>query len=137
MLVKYKFFFHRSFEQVMKAKYYEHFRLLAYAAVFSETRILSTTRLNQIKRLLDKFLDLFPLLYGVRNLTIILLQYIIILSDVLKVSNCVSIVHSLSHLYQSLINFGPVHNYSTFNFESTVGMHSLTSSIYERYLIVL
>jgi hypothetical protein len=62
----------------MKTKYYEHFRLLAYAAIFSETRILTTTRLDQIKNLLDKFLDEFPLLYGVRILISILLQYLII-----------------------------------------------------------
>ena len=72
--------FDRVCEQVMKTKYYEHFRLLAYAAIFSETRILTTTRLNQIKSLLDKFLDEFPLLYGVRILIILLLHYLIIFS---------------------------------------------------------
>ncbi len=64
----------------MKTKYYEHFRLLAYAAIFSETRILTTTRSNQVKTLLDKFLDEFPLLYGVRISIIILLKYLIIFS---------------------------------------------------------
>ncbi|CAM4985947.1 unnamed protein product [Rotaria socialis] len=94
-------FGYKSFEQVMKKKYYEHFRLLVYAAIFSETRILTTTRLDHIKHLLNKFLDEFPALYGA--------------------SNSVSIVHSLSHIHQSLVKFGPIHNYSTFNFESTVG----------------
>ena len=63
----------RSFEQVMKKKYYDHFRLLVYAAIFSETRILTTTRLDQIKHLLNKFLDEFHVLYGVLILIIILL----------------------------------------------------------------
>ncbi|CAF1515125.1 unnamed protein product [Adineta ricciae] len=93
-------FGYKAFEQVMKKKYYEHLRLLVYAAVFSEARVLTTTRLNQIESLLNAFVDEFPVLYGA--------------------SNCVSIVHSLSHVHQSLLKFGPIHNYSTFNFESTV-----------------
>ncbi len=79
IFVKLKFLFDRAFEQVMKTRYYEHFRLLAYAATFSEARILTNTRLDQIKSLLDKFLDEFPLLYGVRIL-IIMLHYLIIFS---------------------------------------------------------
>ncbi|CAF2093187.1 unnamed protein product, partial [Rotaria magnacalcarata] len=101
-------FGYKPFEQVMKKKYYEHFRLLVYAAIFSETRILTTTRLDHIKHLLNKFLDEFSALYGA--------------------SNCVSIVHSLSHIHQYLVKCGPIHNYSTFNFESTVG--SLVKSIH-------
>jgi hypothetical protein len=54
----------------MKQKYYEHFRLLAYAAIFSEMQLLTTNRLNQIKTLLDTFVTQFPLLYGVRILMI-------------------------------------------------------------------
>ncbi|CAM4787189.1 unnamed protein product [Rotaria magnacalcarata] len=101
-------FGYKQFEQVMKKKYYEHFRLLVYAAIFSEARILTTTRLDQIKHLLNKFLDEFPMLYGA--------------------SNCVSIVQSLSHVHQSLAEFGPIHNYSTFNFESTVGIIQLKTT---------
>jgi hypothetical protein len=63
----------RAFEQVMKRKYYDHFLLLVYASVFSETRVLTITRLNEIKRLLNKFLDEFPVLYGVCILIILLL----------------------------------------------------------------
>lgn len=32
-----------------------------------------------------------------------------------------SVVHSMVHVAQTLKDFGPVQNYSTFNFESTVG----------------
>ncbi|CAF4035069.1 unnamed protein product [Rotaria sordida] len=37
-------------------------------------------------------------------------------------ANCVSVVHSLAHVHQTLRKFGPLHNYSTFNFESTIGV---------------
>ena len=70
--LKENFLCDRPFKQVMKKKYYEHFRLLVYAAIFLETRILTTTRLDQIKHLLNKFLDKFPVLYGVLILIIIL-----------------------------------------------------------------
>jgi hypothetical protein len=59
----------------MKKKYYEHFRLLAYAAIFSEMQLLTTSRLDQIKTLLDTFLNQFPLLYGVRILIITFLLF--------------------------------------------------------------
>ncbi|CAF4796254.1 unnamed protein product, partial [Rotaria magnacalcarata] len=39
-------------------------------------------------------------------------------------SNCVPVVHSLAHIHQTLWKFGPLHNYSTFNFESTIGEHA-------------
>ena len=71
--LKEKFLCGRPFEQMMKKKHYEHFRLLVFAAIFSEIRILTTTRLDQIKHLLNKFLDEFPVLYGVCILIIILL----------------------------------------------------------------
>ena len=54
----------------MKRQYYEHFRLLAYAAIFSEMPLLTIDRLNQIHSLLDKFVDQFPSLYGVRTFII-------------------------------------------------------------------
>jgi hypothetical protein len=33
-------------------------------------------------------------------------------------------VHSLAHIHQTLFKFGPIFNYSTFNFESTIGTYS-------------
>lgn len=33
-----------------------------------------------------------------------------------------SVVHSMVHVPESLVAFGPVQNYSTFNFESVIGM---------------
>jgi hypothetical protein len=35
-----------------------------------------------------------------------------------------SVVHSMVHVAQTLKDFGPVQNYSTFNFESAVGVFS-------------
>ncbi|CAF1459034.1 unnamed protein product [Rotaria sp. Silwood1] len=49
-------------------------------------------------------------------------------------ANCVSIVHSQVHVHQTLRKFGPLHNYSTFNFESTVG--SIVKSIYGPSVII-
>ena len=107
----------------MKGKYYEHFRLLAYAAIFSEAQLLTADRLNQIKNLLHAFVNQFPSLYGVRILIITILFLHFTFFFTLKISNCVSIVHSLAHVHQTLFKFGPLYNYSTFNFESTVGMY--------------
>ena len=104
----------------MKEKYYNHFQLLAYAAIYSEMRLLTTDRLNKIKILLDLFLEQFPLLYGVRLLAKIFHSYIFF-SLVFKESNCISVVHSVAHIYQTLVQFVPIFNYSTFNFESAIG----------------
>lgn len=81
--VKLNCLFDRVFEQVMKKKYYEHFRLLVYAAVFSEARVLTTTRLNQIESLLNTFVDEFPVLYGVCTLIILFLRYLPIFSPIM------------------------------------------------------
>ena len=35
-----------------------------------------------------------------------------------------SVVHSMVHVAQTLKDFGPVQNYSTFNFESAIGRFS-------------
>jgi hypothetical protein len=35
-----------------------------------------------------------------------------------------SVVHSMAHVAQTLKDYGPIQNYSTFNFESAVGMFS-------------
>ena len=35
-----------------------------------------------------------------------------------------SVIHSFVHVPKSLRNFGPMQNYSTFNFEGTLGMLS-------------
>ena len=35
-----------------------------------------------------------------------------------------SVVHSMVHVAQTINDFGPVQNYSTFNFESAIGMFS-------------
>jgi hypothetical protein len=50
----------------MKSNYYEHFRLLAFAAIFSEMQLLTDNYLSQIKVLLHEFLSQFHFLYGVR-----------------------------------------------------------------------
>ena len=39
-----------------------------------------------------------------------------------KERSVTSVVHSMSHIPQTLRDFGPMQNYSTFNFESVVGM---------------
>ncbi|CAF1050950.1 unnamed protein product [Rotaria sordida] len=49
-------------------------------------------------------------------------------------SNCVSVVHSLAHLAQSVILFGPLYNYSTFNFESATG--AIVKSIHGTSLVL-
>lgn len=75
----------------------------------AESRQIQRTQIEDIRMLLNRFLQLFPTLYTPRH-------------------NSQS-VHSLYHVAASVNDYGSLSNYSTFNFESILG-------ITERYVIL-
>lgn len=85
----------------LPSKYAQHFLLLVSAAHFCESKTLSKDDILNVKCLTREFIYQFPLLYGDRH-------------------NVIS-VHWVIHLAESIHDFGPVFNFSTFNFESYLG----------------
>jgi hypothetical protein len=75
--------------------------LLSFALHIGESREITPPKLNEMKILLDKFVYTFHYLYSKRH--------------------TVNTVHSVIHFHQTVTDFGPLTNYSTFNFESVIG----------------
>ncbi|CAF1478379.1 unnamed protein product [Adineta steineri] len=90
------------FKNLLKSKYYDHFVKLVVAVHLSEFRAVTSTMTNNIKILLREFLVDFPNLYGIRYNQ--------------------QVVHSLDHIGQTVIDYGPLTSYSTFHFENILGM---------------
>ena len=67
----------------------------------AESRCLKQRQVIEIKHLLDVFAQQFPSIYVVRHHT--------------------QVVHSLVHVSKTIVNFGPLQNFSTFSFESNLG----------------
>jgi hypothetical protein len=86
-------------------KYCRHFMLLVVLAHLCESKTISSDQILNIKCLANEFIYQFPLLYGDRQ-------------------NVIS-VHTIMHISESIQNFGGVYNYSTFNFESYLGLCNL------------
>lgn len=99
----------------LPAKYSRHFLLLVMAAHLCESKNFSMDQISHIKSLTNEFIFEFPLLYGDRQ-------------------NVISI-HTVIHLAESVQQFGPVYNYSTFNFESYLGSYTSLSPMRYRLLV--
>lgn len=89
------------FENVMKKKYFDHFKQLVLAVHLAESRALTQKDIEAVQKLSYCFLQEFPSLYGKRH--------------------HVQVIHSLTHLSESIRDFGPLTSYTTFNFESLLG----------------
>lgn len=94
-----------SFCMYLPRKYCRHLLLLVVLAHLCESKTISSDQIVNIKCLANEFIYQFPILYGDRQ-------------------NVISI-HTIMHLPESILNFGAVYNYSTFNFESYLGLCSL------------
>ncbi len=68
----------------------------------AESRRIHCTQVEDIRILLNEFLKLFPTLYTPRNNT--------------------QSVHSLNHVAESVLEYGSLSNYSSFNFENILGI---------------
>ena len=80
-------------------KYYSHLQKLAFGIHIGESSEISSEKLGEMEILLSSFVDDFP--YNERHI--------------------VQTVHCVKHFAQTTKDFGPLSNYSTFNFESVIG----------------
>ncbi|CAF3792263.1 unnamed protein product [Rotaria sp. Silwood1] len=93
---------------VLPLRYARHFLLLVVGMHIAESRCIHRTQLEDIRVLFHRFLKLFPILYTPRF-------------------NSQS-VHSLHHIAASVTEYSSLSNYSTFNFESVLGL--ITSTVH-------
>ena len=92
---------HIIFKNVLKTKYYNHFLKLVLMMHLSENRRIYPSYVGVIDRLGKSFVAKFPKLYTARH--------------------CVQVVHSLVHIADTVHDFGPVHTFTTFQFENELG----------------
>ena len=90
------------FEDILRRRYYSHFLLLVLVMHLSESRCLDQHCVDDLRHLCTSFVSTFPRLYSTRH--------------------NVQVIHSLLHIPESVKAFGPLCTYSTFNFESLLGV---------------
>ncbi|CAF1585501.1 unnamed protein product [Didymodactylos carnosus] len=79
----------------------------------AESRSIEPSTIPDINDLLTKFLQQFPLLYTKRH--------------------NVQSVHSIAHIGATVQDFGQLSNYSTFNFQSLLGISSSFETLFRKY----
>lgn len=87
------------FKKYLPAKYYRHFQKLSFGIHIGESRVIASKQIEAMKELLSSFVDDFP--YSKRHI--------------------VQTIHCVKHFAATTQDFGPLSNYSTFNFESIIG----------------
>lgn len=87
------------FKAYLPKKFYVHLQKLAFGIHIGESKTISAENLGQMEILLNSFVDDFP--YNERHI--------------------VQTVHCVKHFAITTHDFGPLSNYSTFNFESLIG----------------
>ncbi|CAF2233614.1 unnamed protein product [Rotaria magnacalcarata] len=87
------------FRKYLPEVYFNHFKMLAFGTTIGESRNISSKHLNDMELLLSSFVDNFP--YHERYI--------------------VQNIHSVKHFAITVNDFGPLFNYSTFNYESVIG----------------
>ena len=93
------------FDGVLGHRYYSHFLLLVLIMHISESRSIHNEWLGNLQQLCTEFVLVFPRLYSIRH--------------------NVQVVHSIVHIFDTVKAYGPLTNFSTFNFESLLGMQKL------------
>ncbi|CAF0944330.1 unnamed protein product [Adineta ricciae] len=92
---------YNCFRSALSSTQYKHLQALAFALHLAEARSINDEMVTSIDILLKHFIQLFRRLYTKRHI--------------------VSVVHSVVHVSASVREYGPLMNYSTFNFESLIG----------------
>jgi len=87
------------FQKYLQDSYYQHLQKLAFGVAIGESSSISMEELEEMDLLLKSFVDEFP--YPERYI--------------------VQTIHSVKHFADTTKDFGPLSNYSTFNFESVIG----------------
>lgn len=94
-------FGHVIFKKFLKRKYYDHVLQLAVTMHLAEGREINRVDQKLIERLSRSFVVTFSQLYTARH--------------------CVQVVHSILHIPDTVDDFGPLANYTTFHFENDLG----------------
>ncbi|CAF1100809.1 unnamed protein product [Adineta steineri] len=94
------------FKNYLPELYYKHLQKLAFGISIGESSSISLEKVEEMELLLKSFVDDFP--YNKRYI--------------------VQTVHCVKHFATTAKDFGPLSNYSTFNYESVIGC--LSSSIH-------
>lgn len=97
------------FANILPKKYYDHLLQLVCLLHLAENRCIHDYDVDIIQRLGENFVVSFCHLYTDRH--------------------CVSVVHSVVHIAATVRDFGPLTNYTTFNFENQLGKSMPTSLI--------
>ena len=87
------------FRNYLPETYYRHLQKLAFGIHIGESSSLSPEKIEDMEMLLSSFVDDFP--YNERYV--------------------VQTVHCVKHFATTVKDFGPLSNYSTFNYESIIG----------------
>lgn len=86
-------------KKYLPGKYYEHLQKLAFGLHIGESTKITLEELETMETLLKSFVKSFP--YHERHI--------------------VQTVHCVEHFATTVRDFGPLQNYSTFNFEHVIG----------------
>ena len=89
------------FESVMDVRYYQHLLKLVLMMHLCENRKVHLSQLDMIHRLGQTFAVDFVALYGQRH--------------------CVQVVHSVTHVADTVRDFGPLSSFTTIQFENELG----------------
>jgi len=92
------------FKNVLRKKYYTHLLKLVVMMYLSENRKIDPLYIDITNRLGKNFVLTFSKLYTPRH--------------------CVQVVHSVAHISDTIYDFGPLHTFTTFNFENQLGKTS-------------
>jgi hypothetical protein len=94
-------FGHIIFSEILKPIYYSHLLQLVVLMHMAEAREILPSHLPIIQQLSNSFLLDFAKLYTTRH--------------------CVQAVHSIIHIPATIKDFGPLTNFTTYNFEDILG----------------
>ena len=97
---------YQIFKKYLKPIYCKHLQLLSFTLHIGESKEITQSKFNEMKILLDKFVYTFHFLYGK--------------------CHAVNTVHSVIHFPRTVADYGPLTNFSTFNYESLVGCITFT-----------
>jgi hypothetical protein len=94
-------FGHTIFKKFLRKKYYNHLLQLVVFMHIAEARPINRAQQEVLKRLCQAFVTSFPRLHTDRH--------------------CVQVIHSVIHIPDTVNDFGPLTNYTTFQFENDLG----------------
>lgn len=110
-------FAYSIFDGVLPRQFYSHLLILVLIMHKSESRSLRCDALEDVQSLCASFVLSFPILYSSRH--------------------NVQVIHSVIHISSTVTLFGPLQNYSTFNFENLLGAYLLSPTIAENKISFL